>query len=125
VRKKILVVEDNETNRLLLRDILLYHGYEVIEAEDGSEGVRLAREHMPDLILMDIYMPVMDGIAAGRMLKADARTKSIKIVALTSSAMKGDKEKILAAGFDAYMAKPIDTRELPGLIKSFLEGGAE
>jgi two-component system cell cycle response regulator DivK len=120
VSKKILVIEDNDKNRMLIRDILQYHAYEVIEAENGKIGVELAIKHLPDLILMDIQMPVMDGFAAIALLKDDPDTKSIKVLALTSFAMKGDKEKIMQAGFDDYIAKPIDTRKLPEIVKKYL-----
>jgi len=120
---KILIVEDNEKNRTLVKDVLEYHGYEIIEARDGKEGIKMAKEHKPDLILMDIQMPVMDGITAGRILKNDPETKDIKIIALASFAMKGDKEKILKAGFDDYIAKPIDTRKLSGYIERLLGKG--
>jgi len=118
---KILIVEDNENNSSLFRDILNFHGYKVAVASDGQEGVALARELMPDLILMDIQMPGMDGMTAGRILKGDPATSGLKIVALTSFAMRGDQEKILAAGFDGFLSKPISTRELPGLVKQWLE----
>ncbi len=118
---KILIVEDNENNRCLFRDILSFHGYEVSVAADGKDGLVLARELKPDLILMDIQMPGMDGLTAGGILKGDEATSGLKIVALTSFAMRGDKEKILAAGFDGYLSKPISTRELPGLVKRWLE----
>lgn len=118
--KKILVVEDNEKNRLLVRDIMKYHGYEVLEAANGIEGIQMAKDHMPDLILMDIQMPVMDGMTASRTIKNDPETRGIKIIALTSFAMKGDREKILEAGFDDYIAKPIDTRQLPEIVKKLL-----
>jgi two-component system cell cycle response regulator DivK len=118
---KILIVEDNENNRCLFRDILTFHGYEVSVAVDGQEGVALARELMPDLILMDIQMPGMDGMTANRILKGDPATSRLKIVALTSFAMQGDHENFLAAGFDGYLSKPINTRELPGLVKQWLK----
>ncbi|MEK6697858.1 MAG: response regulator [Nitrospirota bacterium] len=118
--RKILVVEDNEKNRILIKDILLYHGYEVIEAENGKIGVELAKQHLPDLILMDIQMPVMDGFKAIVMLKDDPATQAIKMIALTSFAMRGDREKIMQAGFDDYIAKPIDTRKLPEIVKKYL-----
>ena len=118
---KILIVEDNENNRSLFRDILTFHGYDITVASDGREGVELARELAPDLILMDIQMPGMDGITAGTLLKADPATCGLKIIALTSFAMQGDREKILAAGFDGYLSKPISTRELPVLVKKWLE----
>jgi two-component system cell cycle response regulator DivK len=119
---RILIVEDNENNRSLFRDILTFHGYNVSVAADGKEGVALARELMPDLILMDIQMPGMDGLTAGGILKGDPATSGLKIVAITSFAMRGDQEKILAAGFDGYLSKPISTRELPGLVKQWLDG---
>lgn len=117
---KILIVEDNKNNASLLRDILSFHGYEIAEASDGNLGVALARELMPDLILMDIQMPGMDGMTAGGILKGDPATSRLKIIALTSFAMRGDRDKFLAAGFDGYLSKPINTRELPGLVKQWL-----
>jgi CheY-like chemotaxis protein len=117
----ILIVEDNRNNCTLLRDILSYHGYETAVASDGNEAVALARKLMPDLILMDIQMPNMDGMTAGAILKGDPATSGLKIIALTSFAMRGDKEKFLAAGFDGYLSKPISTRELPGHVKQWLE----
>lgn len=118
--KRILVVEDNEKNLVLLRDILTYHGYEIMEARDGQSGIKIAKEQKPDLILMDIQMPSMDGFEATKILKNDPETKDIKIIGITSYAMKGDKEKILNSGFDAYVSKPINTRELPKLIQEYL-----
>ncbi len=120
MQKKILVVEDNEKNRVLVRDILKYYGYEVIEAEDGKEGIQMAKEHMPDLILMDMQMPVMNGFSAAKALRSDPDTRDIRLVAVTSFTMKGDREKILDAGFDDYIAKPINTRKLPELVASCL-----
>lgn len=125
MKRTILIIEDNDSNRLLLRDLLSYYGYGVLEATDGVEGVRLARECRPDLVLMDIQMPAMGGLAAVRMLKDDPGTGHLKIIAITSFAMRGDREKLLAAGFDDYIAKPIDTRELPLIVKSHLESGSE
>jgi len=118
---KILIVEDNEKNRTLVKDVLEYHGYEVIEAGNGKEGIKMAKENNPDLILMDIQMPVMDGIAALNILRKDPEMKGVKIIALTSLAMKGDKEKVMEEGFDDYIAKPIDIRRLPELVKKALE----
>ena len=118
--KKILIVEDNEVNRVLMRDLLAYHGYEIIEAADGAEGIQKAKKVRPDLILMDIQMPIMDGIQAITHLKADPETRDLKIVGITSFAMKGDRERILRAGCDEYVAKPINTRELPKLVKRLL-----
>ena len=117
---KILIVEDNENNRSLFRDILSFHGHEVSVAKDGQEGVVLARQLMPDLVLMDIQMPGMDGMSAGCILKGDPATSGLKIIALTSFAMQGDEQKFLAAGFDGYISKPISTRELPLLVQKWL-----
>ncbi len=118
--QKILIVEDNDNNRCLFRDVLTFQGYEISVAADGQEGVSLARELMPDLILMDIQMPGMDGMTASGILKGDQATRGLKIIALTSFAMQGDQEKFLAAGFDGYLSKPISTRELPLLVKQWL-----
>lgn len=120
---KILIVEDNKNNSSLLSDILAFNGYEIALASDGKEGVALARELMPDLILMDIQMPGMDGMTAGSILKGDPATSGLKIIALTSFAMRGDQEKFMVAGFDGYLSKPINTRELPGLVKQWLGRG--
>ena len=125
VKKKILIVEDNDQNRLLLRDLLTYHGYVVLEAKNGVTGIELARQEKPDLLLMDIQMPVMDGLSAGKMLKGDPLLGRLKIIALTSFAMRGDREMVLAAGFDGYIPKPVDTRQLPLLINKALEGGED
>jgi CheY-like chemotaxis protein len=96
------------------------YGYEVIEAANGEEGVSLAIEHKPDLVLMDIQMPVMNGFRAGKILRENPDTKHIKIIAVTSYAMKGDREKILKAGFDAYIAKPVDTKQLSQIVKELI-----
>lgn len=119
---KILIVEDNENNCTLLWDILTLRGYEVSVANDGRQAVALARELLPDLILMDIQMPDMDGMTACRILKTDVATSGLKIIALTPRGMPGDNEKILAAGFDGYVSKPVNTREIPGLINRWLYG---
>jgi len=117
---RILVVEDNTQNRMLVKDVLEFHGYEIIEAEDGQAGIDMANKYKPDLILMDIQMPVMDGFTAVKIIRSNPDTKNIKTIAVTSFAMSGDKERIKEAGFDHYISKPIDTRKLPGLVKSFL-----
>lgn len=117
MNRKILVVEDNENDLALIRDILHYHNYEVITAENGEVGVKKAMEHLPDLILLDIRMPVMDGFAALRQLKSAEETRNIKVIALTSFALVGDSDKIMSAGFDDYIAKPVRTRELPEIMK--------
>lgn len=111
----ILVVEDNAANMKLARVLLEKAGYAVLMAGDGETGVQLARESVPDLILMDVQMPGMDGLAATGILKGDPLTRSIPIIALTAHAMKGDDEKILAAGCDGYLAKPF---HYPDLLKA-------
>jgi two-component system cell cycle response regulator DivK len=118
--KVVLIVEDDPKSMKLIRDLLQYHGYATLEARNGEEGVKLAIEKRPDLILMDIQMPVMDGLEATRIIRANAMTKDIPIVALTSYAMRGDEEKLLQAGCDGYLAKPIDTRSFLKEISAYL-----
>jgi two-component system cell cycle response regulator DivK len=118
--KTILIVEDEPRNMKLLHDLLQRFGYEIIEASDGEQGVKIAGEKIPDLILMDIMMPKMDGLEATRIIKADEKTKHIPIIALTSYAMKGDREKTIEAGCDGYIAKPIDIKEVLKAIEHFL-----
>jgi two-component system cell cycle response regulator DivK len=118
--KTILIVEDEPRNLKLLRDLLQRFGYEILEASDGEQGVKSAGEKMPDLILMDIMMPKMDGLEATRIIKADTKTKHIPIIALTSYAMKGDREKTIEAGCDGYIAKPIDIKEVLKTIETYL-----
>ncbi|MHB8845692.1 MAG: response regulator [Nitrospirota bacterium] len=120
--RKILVVEDNEANRILMRQILRHHGYEVLEASDGAAGLAMAGEHLPDLILLDLQMPVMGGFAVIRELRKTPELSGLKVIAVTSFAMKGDREKALEAGFDEYVTKPIDTRTFAELVKRFLPG---
>ncbi len=120
--KLILIVEDEPKNLTLLRDLLQVSGYATIEATDGKQGVELAKANKPDLILMDIQMPVMDGLEATRILKGDATTRNIPVLALTSYAMKGDKEKILQAGCDGYLAKPFNIQELMKTVAEYLSG---
>ena len=117
--KKILVVEDVELNRDLVVQ-LLEDNYQVIEAVNGQEGVSIAEKEKPDLILMDLSLPVMDGWEATRMLKADPELRSIPVIALTAHAMKGDEEKALAAGCDDYLVKPLDEDELMSKIEKHL-----
>jgi two-component system cell cycle response regulator DivK len=120
----VLVVEDNEQNRILMRQILIHHGYEVLEAADGLTGLELARTHLPALILLDIQMPMMNGFAVIRELRQDTGyLRTCKVIAVTSFAMKNDREKALEAGFDEYVTKPIDTRKFPELIKQVLARG--
>jgi two-component system cell cycle response regulator DivK len=118
--KTILIVEDEPRNMKLLHDLLQRFGYEIIEASDGEQGVKIAGEKIPDLILMDIMMPKMDGLEATRIIKADEKTKHIPIIALTSYAMKGDREKTIEAGCDGYIAKPIDIKEVLKAIEHYL-----
>jgi CheY-like chemotaxis protein len=118
--EKILLIEDNEQNRILMRQILTRHGYDMLEAKDGLTGIEMARAHMPALILLDIQMPVMNGFMVIRELRNDAELRNIKVIAVTSFAMKGDREKALQAGFDEYVTKPIDTRTFPELVKQVL-----
>ena len=118
--KTILIVEDEPRNMKLMRDLLQRFGYETIEAVDGEQGVELAKVAKPDLILMDIMMPKMDGLEATRIIKTDIITKHIPIIALTSYAMKGDRERTIEAGCDMYIAKPVDILEVLKAIKHYL-----
>jgi CheY-like chemotaxis protein len=121
MKHKILVVEDNDDNRLLVSRILRHHGYEVVEAADGEEGMMKAKVEKPDIIMIDIQMPKLNGFEAIKLLKGDPETGQIKIIALTSFAMPGDKDKVLSAGADEYISKPVDTRELPEIVKRLTE----
>lgn len=116
----VLVIEDNPANMKLVVFLLEKAGYRVLQAREASTGIDLARAEHPDLILMDIQLPDMDGLAATRLLKADAATASIKIVALTAFAMKGDEENIRAAGCDGYIAKPIHYKNFLAQIESLI-----
>jgi len=116
----ILIVEDDPKNLKLLRDLLQIKGYSTLEATDGKQGVDLARAKIPDLIFMDIEMPVMDGFAAINILKADPVTKSIPVIALTAFAMQGDREKCMEAGCDDYITKPLDTRAFVTKVEEYL-----
>ena len=120
-RPKVLLVEDNPLNLELATDLLEASGFEVISAQTGEAGIKLAREAQPDLILMDLSLPGMDGIEATKALKADAQTSGIPIVAVTAHAMKGDEQKALAAGCEGYVTKPIDTRMFPILVTQHLQ----
>lgn len=119
-KKRILVVEDNDMNRQLVKVVLQKCGYHVIEATDGEEAIEAAREMRPDLILMDIQLPSISGYEVVKMLKQEAKTRDIPIVALTAKAMVGDPEKAIEAGCCTYISKPIDTRELPKIIDSLI-----
>ena len=117
----ILIVEDDPKNTKLLRDLLKLGGYATLEASDGKQGVDMARAKMPDLVFMDIQMPVMDGFEAIRILKTDPATTGIPVVAVTALAMQGDREKCLEAVFDDYISKPLDTRAFVMKVKEYLE----
>ena len=122
---RILVVEDNPKNLKLVRDVLTYSGYEVIEATSGEDGVRLAGEASPDLILMDLQLPGIDGSEALRQIRANDTNRDVTVVAVTAFAMHDDRERAFASGFDGYVEKPISARAFPGLIHDFLTmGGA-
>ena len=116
----ILIVEDNDKNRKLVRDVLTFKGYEVIETETGEEGVRLAKERRPSLVLMDIRLPGIDGVEALRRLRAAETTRAIPVLAMTASVMTADRQKILEAGFDGYQSKPIDVTEFVAAVAHLL-----
>lgn len=118
----ILIVDDNATNLKLASEVLELEGYRIARAIDAEHALQLLTTLRPDLILMDIALPGMDGLALTRMLKADSELSSVPIVALSAFAMKGDEEKALASGCDGYITKPIDTRAFPGQIAAYLGG---
>ena len=115
--ERILVVEDNELNMKLLRDVLFATGYRTLEATTGTEAVEQAVAHTPDLVLMDIQLPDIDGVEALHRLRADERTAAIPVLAVTAQAMQGDRQEFLAAGFDGYVSKPVNVRELIGTVR--------
>ena len=117
----ILIVEDNPKNLKLVRDTLQVKGYQTIEAETGEEGVRLAHERHPALILMDIQLPGISGIDALQRLRADPGTRAIPVIAVTASVMTQDKKRIMAAGFDGYHGKPISVRQLLATVREILD----
>lgn len=117
----ILIIEDNEKNRKLVRDVLQFKGYKTIEAETAEEGILLALNISPALILMDIQLPGINGVEALGQLRADPATRAIPVIAVTASAMTHDREKIMAAGFDAYQRKPIDIKEFLVVMRSVLD----
>ena len=122
--ERILVVEDNKLNMKLFRDVLVAGGYRTLEATTGGEAVELATEHAPDLVLMDIQLPDFGGVQALGRLRANERTATIPVLALTAQAMDGDRERFLAAGFNGYLSKPVNVRELIGTIRLHCEGRA-
>jgi two-component system cell cycle response regulator DivK len=121
MNKTILVVEDQEDNRQILRDLLASSGFLMIEAHDGQQALAMARSQRPDLILMDIQLPVVDGYEATRSIKRDPELKHIPVIAVTSYALSGDEERAREAGCDAYVAKPYSTRHLLAKIGQFFE----
>lgn len=119
--KRILMVEDTEDNRQILRDLFAATDYELIEAADGETGIAMARAHAPDLILMDIQLPVLDGYETTRRIKADPSLRGIPVIAVTSYALSDDERKARAAGCDAYVAKPFSPRLLLAKVREFLD----
>lgn len=118
--KRILVVEDQEDNRRILHDLLASVGYQILEAEDGERGVAAAERERPDLILMDIQMPIVDGYEATRRIKANPDLRTIPLIVVTSYALSGDEDKARAAGCDDYITKPYSPRQLLSKIKEYL-----
>jgi two-component system, cell cycle response regulator DivK len=121
----ILLVEDNERNLKLVRDVLEYVGYDVRVARTAEDGIALAVKERPDLVLMDLQLPGIDGMEALRRLRENVRTADIPVVAVTAQAMKQDRERALEAGFNGYIEKPISVRAFPDQVRSFLSGGVE
>ena len=119
----VLIVEDNEMNMKLARDVLQARGYETVEAVTGEEGVRLALERKPALVLMDIQLPGIDGVEALRRIRANAATALIPVVAVTASVTPTDRSEIIAAGFDAFVSKPINLKEFLGVVQRYAGGG--
>ncbi len=118
--KKVLIVEDNELNLKLFRDLLEAHGYETLQTKDGMEVMQLARDHKPNLILMDIQLPEVSGLEVTKWIKEDEELKSIPVIAVTAFAMKGDEEKIREGGCEAYIAKPISVNGFLATVERFL-----
>lgn len=119
--KNVMVVEDNEKNRKLMRVVLKAKGYNIIEAATGEEALNLLKNQKPDIILMDIQLPGIDGLTLIKQIKASVITKDIPIIAVTAYAMKGDEQKILDTGCNAYLSKPINTQELPFIVEKYIK----
>jgi two-component system, cell cycle response regulator DivK len=117
---RVLVVEDNERNLKLVRDVLEYAGYQVVEATTGEQGVELARTASPDLVLMDLQLPGINGMEALRRIRASRNTVRVPVVAVTAFAMQDDRDRAIDAGFDGYLQKPLSVRELPNQVQQFL-----
>jgi two-component system cell cycle response regulator DivK len=122
IAKKVLIVEDNDLNMKLFNDLLEAHGYFTLQTKDGVEALRMARQHRPDLILMDIQLPEVSGLEVTKWLKEDDELKSIPVIAVTAFAMKGDEEKIREGGCEAYIAKPISVASFMRTVERFLPG---
>jgi two-component system cell cycle response regulator DivK len=120
--RKILIVEDNEDSRELVAKVLRNKGYITVEAVDGEEAIEKVVSEKPDLVLLDISIPKLDGYEVAKRLKSREDVKDIPIVAVTAHAMKGDREKVIAAGFEGYISKPVNVRELPDQVRSYLRG---
>jgi two-component system, cell cycle response regulator DivK len=121
--EQVLVVEDNDKNMKLFRDVLVASGYRTLEATTGAQAVKLAAEHAPDLVLMDIELPDIDGVETLSRLRADERTASIPVLALTAQAMHGDRQRFLASGFDDYISKPVNVVEFVDTVRQHCDGG--
>jgi CheY-like chemotaxis protein len=119
---RVLIAEDNEKSMKLFRDVLQLNGFETLEATSGEQAVELATRHEPGLVLMDIQLDGMDGVTALRLLREDVRTAPTPIVALTAQAMSGERQRLLAAGFDDYISKPVDVRELVLMARRYCQG---
>ncbi|MBI5886815.1 MAG: response regulator [Deltaproteobacteria bacterium] len=124
-RPKILLVEDNFMNKVLVKEVLTLRGFDVVDANNGLEALKALSSMTPDVILMDLHLPEMDGITAMRIIKKDARYGAIPVLALTASAMKGEEEKILNKGFDGYIAKPVDIKNLAATVEGYLKKTGE
>ena len=124
-RRRILVVEDNPLNLKLVRDVLEFAGYHVIEARSGEEGLRAAQEDPPDLVLMDLQLPGIDGTETLRRLRQGSLGRSVPVVAVTASAMAEDRTRAALAGFDGFVEKPISVRALPAQVEAFLSGAVD
>jgi len=118
----VLIIEDNEKNMKLARDVLQAKGYKTLEAVTGEDGVMLAKQHVPDLVLMDIQLPGINGIEAFKQIRGDAKTAKVPVVALTASVTPTDRSAITAAGFDAFVSKPINLKEFLETVKRLVEG---
>ena len=120
MKELILIVEDNDKNLKLQRDVLRFHGFDTIEATNAEDGIALAAQHRPQLILMDIQLPGMDGVTALQRLRQDAATAAIPVVAVTASVMKEDRARFESAGFDGFITKPISVKDFPGQVRGYM-----